>query len=255
MLPLMRSRPAKTNAAKLGTIQLHCHVNHYKWWESNNGPTPSPSTDCALCYLGDELVRWTCAYCALSVCTKCKERIDKATRGTPLQKKIDNATEELAHLREEKFAQMAWSSRPPSAESLYDSLDMDMDRTPRANSGMSMRSCQRMGNLRSYAPQYKARVRRPSHGGNVPVPEDYPPPPRIMAAQYPPGSPMRGRSPSRGTSSNASGCTLPAHIARSEYLSRSPLRGPPANSGYGRTSRGRDAKGLESRLRGEAYPV
>jgi hypothetical protein len=207
---LTRARPRGTNASKMGTVQIHCFANHPKWHESYNGP-PSP-LDCALCYSSDQNSRYSCSFCALRICSGCKDNIVAVKQGHPLQQNISASIAESGRLREQRLARdrarQEFTSRPPSAGgSLYDSGEMDPPYRGQSGS-QSIRSIRSTGNMRNNGAFYGGvgynqgapGVLRQQQGGGrrfsqgtVPAPADYPPPPRMMGPNTP--TSPRSRSP------------------------------------------------------------
>jgi hypothetical protein len=248
IMHLTSERPLETTAPKISTIQLHCYVNHSRWLENNNSAL-SP-IDCALCYRNDQDVRHTCTFCALRVCTGCRDRIDMVVRSHTLKQKIYASIEESTRLREQKAArdgaQRALVIRPPSMESSYDAGDLEPPN--RGHSGMSMRSVRSTGNMRGNGPyygglagaagasgimrQYQSGVRRFSQG-NVPAPIEYPPPPpQRMLAPNTPITP-RGRSPtSRGPQGNGRGYPTDYSTFPPQFQPRNNIRMQQGGGGY-----------------------
>jgi hypothetical protein len=247
IMHLTRERPIETTAPNIGTIQLQCYVNHSKWLENNNGP-PSP-VDCALCYRNDEAVRHTCTFCALRVCTSCRDRIDMVVRSHTLKQKMIASMEESARLKEQKNARdaalRASTNRPPSDESSYDVGELDVP--TRGLSGMSMRSVRSTGNMIINGPyygsaggppgvggamrQYQGGIRRFSQGNAI-APVDYPPPPPRMLGPNTPTSPG-GRSPTPGgPQNNGRGYPVDYSSFPTQNQIRNNIRMQPSGGGY-----------------------
>jgi hypothetical protein len=240
-MQLTQPRPQVTTAAKIGTIQLHCHVDHAKWLQNDNSMT-SP-VDCAICYGHEDPTRYTCTFCSLRVCTNCKNQVNALVRSGPLQAKIDASIEARMRMDEQNAAQRGLLGRPPSSGSIYESADMDP--LNRGYGGTSMRSARSMGNIRGNGPFYGGpggvpqgagpAMRPPQPGnrrfsqGNVAAPADYPPPPQRMLVPNTPTSP-RGRSPTP---------QLPQGGGRGYAGDYQPRNGPrTGGNGYNNTSSG-----------------
>jgi hypothetical protein len=233
-LNLTRPRPIDTNAPKLSTVQLHCHIDHTQWHESSNMVNP---LDCALCYKSPPTSTfWACAFCALRVCLTCRERIEKAYANTKLSMQIDAVRDEAARQHDiyrarrveaganERVVRQPEVGRPPSpAETMYYDYPGVTQEPPmsaadfraRSPGAMSMRSARSMGTMRprGRGPPPRGLVpnfgppgqRRFSDSKNHAPLMEYPAMPRMPQAfrdEYDTGSPMRppprGRSRPRG---------------------------------------------------------
>ncbi|OCK76895.1 hypothetical protein K432DRAFT_385101 [Lepidopterella palustris CBS 459.81] len=78
-------RPAKTSTPEIKLVHMECYHQHARFHRSSNRNAPVP---CMMCYKDDSEDRWSCSWCALRICTTCREGLERVP-GRSVQRMLE----------------------------------------------------------------------------------------------------------------------------------------------------------------------